>query len=74
MPEKPMLSGGPLNLDPKVAEAFLAQIEMLAYADGAAFEAAQQRRTDAFRALDKQQRENVLFVTSSMARLASAPV
>ena len=74
MTKEPKLSGGPLDLDPQIAVAFLAQIELLAVAgtDPKAFEAAQKRRTLAFKSLDKTQRENVLTICSTLARLAQA--
>lgn len=74
MTREPKLSGGPLDLDPHVAIAFQAQIELLAVAgtDPKAFEAAQKRRTLAFKSLDKTQRENVLTICSTMTRLAQA--
>jgi hypothetical protein len=61
-------SGGPLEIDRRVAEVFLAQIEVWSGSDGSSVQAATDRRDELLEEVDDRQRDFIRQTAESLAR------
>jgi hypothetical protein len=64
-------SAGTLKLDPRIARAFIAQLEVMAATDHKTQQAAVRRRKRAVAGLDDAQRDYARFVASVISRMCS---
>ena len=71
MPKRKFIlpSGGPLEIDRRVAEVFLAQIEVWSGYDDSSVRAAADRRDSLLQEVDNRQRDFIRQIAESLARI-----